>query len=115
VINLHSKDVQLLRPDRERTEDTGVLWSGDGFAVSAVDGETGILLGATPGQDLVRESGFDAAAMATPDGRWTAVRAFESGNPNAPGPEQLQLVSEDGRRTTVSAAGGVTVIGWTES
>jgi hypothetical protein len=115
VIDLNSKEVRPLRPDRERTEDTGVLWSGDGFAVSAVDGETGILLGVSPEQDTVRASGFDAATVATADGHWTAVRAFEGGSPNAPGPEQLQLVSDDGRRTTVNAAGGVTVIGWTES
>ncbi|MGE0542691.1 MAG: TolB family protein [Dehalococcoidia bacterium] len=115
VIDLNSKEVRPLRPDRERAEDTGVLWAGDGFAVSAIDGESGILLGVSPEQDRMRASGFDAATMATSDGHWTAVRSFESGSPNAPGPEQLELVSEDGRRTTVDAAGGVTVIGWTES
>jgi hypothetical protein len=115
VLDLSSGVVQPVRPDRARTEDTGVFWSGDGFAVSAVDGATGILLGATPGHDTARTSGFDAAAGASPDGRWAAVRAFESGSPNAPGPERLQLVAADGRRTTVDAAGGVTVIGWTEA
>jgi hypothetical protein len=115
VLALQSGVVAMLRPDVDRTEDTGVVWAGDGFIVSTVGDGVGTLLGATPGHDRARPSGFDAAAEADPDGRWIAVRAFAGGDPQSPGPEELQLVGADGRRTTVSAEGGATAIGWTRS
>lgn len=114
LMDVGTKEVRPIRQDRTRDQDTGVVWAGDGFAVSAVDGGQGILLGASPGHDLARDAGFDAAASASPDGSWMAVRAFAGGSPDAPGSERLQLVSEDGRRTTVDAGGGVTLVGWTD-
>ncbi|MGH2586387.1 MAG: TolB family protein [Dehalococcoidia bacterium] len=114
VIDLNSGAVTPLRPDQERLEDTGIVWAGDGFAVTSVTSTGGgLLLGPLPGRDQARANGFDAAAAAPPGGGWLAVRSFQDGDPGAPGPETLQIVDGAGRRVTVTGEGGVSAIGWT--
>jgi hypothetical protein len=57
-------------------------------------------------------TGFDALVTAAPDGTWLAVRAFAGDDSDRPGTEAVHLLHADGRRVPVTAAGGVTAVGW---
>jgi hypothetical protein len=114
VVELPGGRVSVLRPDLEREEDTGVIWTAQGAALSVVADGRGTLVPPGSAALIERDQGFDALVSASPDGRWLVVRSFAGGTTGRPGAETLELVDREGRRLPIKAAGGVTAIGWLE-
>ena len=102
-----------LQPDRERLEDTAVLWSpaGGWVVTSLTSGGAGVLLAPPPASEQRRPDGFDAAVLVSPDGRWTVLRSFEGSDTRTPGAEALEVMDSEGRRARITG-GGATALGW---